>query len=115
MTKFQEALIITGIVVIAAVLRLWGIASVPAALQYDEAVNGLTAVRILSGEHPGLLTLKDGREPIHFYLVSASIAVLGRTPGALRLPFVTGSIGIVVVVWMLARELFGSKQETYWG
>ena len=109
MTKFQEALIITGIVVIAAVLRLWGIASVPAALQYDEAVNGLTAVRILSGEHPGLLTLKDGREPIHFYLVSASIAVLGRTPGALRLPFVTGSIGIVVVVWMLARELFGSK------
>ena len=100
---------ISGIVVIAAVLRLWGIAAVPAALQYDEAVNGLTAVGILSGEHPGFLTLKDGREPIHFYLVSASIAVLGRTPGALRLPFVTGSIGLVVVVWMLARELFGPK------
>ena len=79
------------------------------ALQYDEAVNGLMAMRILAGEHPDLLMLKDGREPIHFYLVAASIAVLGKTPGALRLPFVLGSIGLVLAVWLLARELFGRK------
>ncbi|HJO32801.1 MAG TPA: glycosyltransferase family 39 protein [Anaerolineales bacterium] len=102
-------MILTGIVALAALLRLWGIGSAPLALQYDEAVNGLTAERILAGEHPGLLMLKDGREPIHFYLVAASIAVLGKTPGALRLPFVLGSIGLVLAVWLLARELFGRK------
>ena len=106
---FQRTLIITGIVTLAAVLRLWGIGGSPAALQYDEAVNGLTAARILAGEHPVLLMLKDGREPIHFYLVSASIAVLGKTPGAMRLPFVLGSIGLVLAAWLLARELFGRK------
>ncbi len=100
---------LTGIVALSAVLRLWGIGAAPEALQYDEAVNGLTAVRILAGEHPGLLMLQDGREPIHFYLVSASIAVLGKTPGALRLPFVLGSIGLVIAVCLLAREMFGRK------
>ena len=100
---------LTGIVALAAVLRLWGIGAAPAALQYDEAANGLTAVRILAGEFPGLLMLQDGREPIHFYLVSAFIAVLGKTPGALRLPFVMCSIGLVIAVWMLAREMFGRK------
>ncbi len=109
MALFQRTLILTGIVALAALLRLWGIGSAPLALQYDEAVNGLTAERILAGEHPGLLMLKDGREPIHFYLVAASIAVLGKTPGALRLPFVLGSIGLVLAVWLLARELFGRK------
>ena len=108
-TTFQRTLILSGIIALASVLRLWGIGSSPAALQYDEAVNGLTAARILSGEHPVLLMLQDGREPIHFYLVSASIAVLGKTPGAMRLPFVMGSIGLVFAVWLLARELFGRK------
>ena len=100
---------LTGIVALAAVLRLWGIGAAPAALQYDEAANGLTAALILAGEFPGLLMLQDGREPIHFYLISAFIAVLGKTPGALRLPFVMCSIGLVIAVWMLARELFGRK------
>ena len=58
---FQRTLVLMGIVTLAAVLRLWGIGSSPAALQYDEAVNGLTAARILSGEHPALLMLQDGR------------------------------------------------------
>ncbi|MDP7545610.1 MAG: glycosyltransferase family 39 protein, partial [Anaerolineales bacterium] len=101
--------ILASIIALAAVLRLWGIGSAPPALQYDEAVNGLTAAGILAGEHPGLLMQKDGREPIHFYLVAASIAVLGKTPGALRLPYVLASIGLVAAVWLLARELFGRK------
>ncbi len=101
--------ILASIIALAAVLRLWGIGSAPMALQYDEAVNGLMAMRILAGEHPDLLMLKDGREPIHFYLVAASIAVLDKTPGALRLPFVLGSIGLVLAVWLLARELFERK------
>ena len=109
MATFQRTLILTGIVTLAAVMRLWGIGTAPAALQYDEAVNGMTAERILVGEHPVMLMLNDGREPLHFYLVSASIAVLGKTPGAVRLPFVLCSISLVLAVWLLARELFGHK------
>ncbi len=109
MATFQRTIILTGIVALAALLRLWGIGSAPLALQYDEADNGLRAVRILAGEHPGLLILKDGREPIHFYPIAASIAFLGHTPGALRLPFALSSIGLVCAVWLLARELFGRK------
>ncbi len=105
----QRIFISTGIILLAAFLRLWQIGSAPSALNYDEALNGLISAQILNGEHPGLLALQDSREPLHFYLTAISLSMLGNTPGALRLPYVICSFALVGAVGILARELFCQK------
>jgi 4-amino-4-deoxy-L-arabinose transferase-like glycosyltransferase len=76
-------LVVTGL---GAALRLAALGSVPAGLYQDEAFNGLDALRVLAGEHPLYFSANNGREPLFIYLASASIAWLGRTPIAVRLP-----------------------------
>jgi 4-amino-4-deoxy-L-arabinose transferase-like glycosyltransferase len=71
---------------LGAALRLAAIGSVPAGLYQDEAFNGLDALRVLLGEHPLYFTANNGREPLFIYLASISIASLGRTVTAVRLP-----------------------------
>ena len=105
----QRIFISTGIILLAACLRFWQIGSAPSALNYDEALNGLVSSQILNGEHPGLLSLEDSREPLHFYLTAISLSVFGNTPGSLRLPYVMCSLILVGIVGLLARELFDRK------
>jgi 4-amino-4-deoxy-L-arabinose transferase-like glycosyltransferase len=76
-------LVVTGL---GAALRLAALGSVPVGLYQDEAFNGLDALRVLAGEHPLYFPANNGREPLFIYLASASIAWLGRTPLAVRLP-----------------------------
>lgn len=76
-------LVVTGL---GAALRLAALGSVPVGLYQDEAFNGLDGLRVLAGEHPVYFSANNGREPLFIYLVSASIAWLGRTPTAVRLP-----------------------------
>ncbi len=104
-----EAFAIAGILIIAAILRLWNIGSTPQALHYDEALNGLMALDILAGETPPMLEQPGDREPLIFYLQAISIEIFGRTPGALRLPTTLASIGLVLGALLVARELFGRR------
>jgi 4-amino-4-deoxy-L-arabinose transferase-like glycosyltransferase len=76
-------LVVTGL---GAALRMVALGSVPVGLYQDEAYNGLDALRVLAGERPLYFPANNGREPLFIYLVSASIAWLGRTPLAVRLP-----------------------------
>jgi 4-amino-4-deoxy-L-arabinose transferase-like glycosyltransferase len=76
-------LLATGL---GAALRLAAIGSVPVGLYQDEAYNGLDGLRVLSGTHPLYFSANNGREPLFIYLASASIAGLGRTVAAVRLP-----------------------------
>ena len=76
----QRIFISTVIILLAGCLRLWQISSAPLGLNYDEAVNGLVSSKILNGEYPELLSLDDGREPLHFYLTAISLSLLGNTP-----------------------------------
>ena len=105
----QRIFISTGIILLAACLRLWQINSAPLGLNYDEALNGLVSSQILNGEHPALLVLDDSREPLHFYLTAISLSIFGNTPGALRLPYVICSLTLVGFVGLLAKELFDRK------
>ncbi|MDP6583771.1 MAG: hypothetical protein QF535_03875, partial [Anaerolineales bacterium] len=75
----QRIFISTGIILLAACLRLWQINSAPLGLNYDEALNGLVSSQILNGEHPALLVLDDSREPLHFYLTAISLSIFGNT------------------------------------
>ncbi|HCU98859.1 MAG TPA: hypothetical protein DGM69_05870 [Chloroflexi bacterium] len=106
---FNRTFLLTCIIGLGACLRFYQISSAPSAINYDEALNGLTAIQILDGKYPELLSFDDGREPLHFYLASLSISIFGNTPGALRLPFVTCSLLLVFIVYLISKELYGVK------
>lgn len=98
-----------AILAVALFVRLWQLDTLPPGLYRDEATNGLDALRVVAGERPLYFTANNGREPLYFYLLAASVSVLGRSPGALRLvSALLGSATILSSYW-LARELLGRR------
>ncbi|MBC8492791.1 MAG: hypothetical protein H8D43_03315, partial [Chloroflexi bacterium] len=73
------------VIAIAAALRFWALGNTPPGLYHDEAFNGLDALGVLEGERPIFFEANNGREPLFVYLVALSVAVLGRSPGAIRI------------------------------
>lgn len=97
------------VTVVAALLRLAAIDTLPPGLYRDEAYNGLDALRVLRGETPIFFEANNGREPLYIYLLAASVGIWGRSPGALRL--VSALIGTLTVpaIYWLGRELFDRR------
>ncbi len=81
--------------VIAAALRLVALDRWPPGLYHDEAFNGLDALRVLQGDTPIFFTANNGREPLFIYLQALSVALFGRSPGALRL--VSAIVGTLTI------------------
>ena len=97
------------IVLSSIVLRLHEINNLPKGLFGDEAADGLDAISILEGNRPIFLTENNGREPLHAYLISIAINVLGRTPAAIRWPSAIASILTVVGVFLASKSLTNIK------
>jgi 4-amino-4-deoxy-L-arabinose transferase-like glycosyltransferase len=94
---------------LGAALRVAAIGSVPAGLYQDEAFNGLDALRVLLGEHPLYFTANNGREPLFIYLASMSIASLGRTVAAVRLPAALLGTLTIPATAALGNSLFNRR------
>lgn len=94
---------------LGAVVRFAAIGSIPFGLYQDEAFNGLDALRVLSGTTPLYFTTNNGREPLFIYLISLSIAWLGRTPAAVRLPAAFLGTAIIPVTALLGKRLFNNR------
>lgn len=101
--------VLAAITLIAAMLRLWQLDQMPPGLFHDEAFNGLDVLRVLAGWRPIYFPGNYGREPLYLYLVAVSVAVLGRTPGAIRI--VSALLGTLTVpaAYLAARELFNRR------
>ncbi|MFP3896726.1 MAG: ArnT family glycosyltransferase [Anaerolineales bacterium] len=105
-------MVVTGV---AALLRLWAVGTLPPGLYRDEAYNGLDALRVLRGHRPIFFEANNGREPLYIYMLAASVALWGRSPGALRL--VSALVGVLTVpaFYWLGRMLFGRTVATLVG
>ena len=57
-----DTYVVLGLVVIAAIFRLWRLDDVPPGFQFDEAYNASDALRVLAGEHPLFFEANGGRE-----------------------------------------------------
>jgi len=98
-----------GITVLGAVLRVAALGQIPPGLYHDEAYNGLDALEVLSGHWSVYFAANHGREPLYIYLSALPLAILGRTPAALRLAAaVVGTLTIPVTAF-LARSWFGRR------
>ncbi|WP_423222611.1 hypothetical protein [Candidatus Amarolinea aalborgensis] len=102
-----EALLLAGIITMAAFLRFWQLHSTPPGYHFDEAFEGLEAWRLLQDPtyRPLFFTGNFGVEPLFIYLTAIAFKLFGAGPVVQR--GVAALIGLLTVpaVWLLAHEL----------
>jgi len=119
-------IIVTVILLIGLILRMWQLGSVPLSPDWDEAALGYDAYSIMhTGRDefgafmPAVLRSFDDYKPaLYAYLAIPSVSIFGLTTFAVRFPSVIfGLIGILAA-YFLVKELFGideSKQKRNYG
>lgn len=119
MLKSKTFLSLFFILLLAAVLRLWQLGSIPVSPDWDEAALGYNAYSIM---HTGrdeygkflpliLRSFDDYKPGLYAYLSIPSIAIFGLNTFAVRLPSAILGILSVLAVYYLVKELFPEKQK----
>jgi len=99
-------LALAGILVLGAVLRLWGLGD--KSLWFDEAYSVYLAQQPFV-EIPRLLRLYDTHPPLHYVLLHFWMAAFGKAEVAIRLPSVLASVGVLALTFAFARRLAGAS------
>ena len=114
-TRLLPALATGWVLLILAIavvlLRLFQLSEAPPGFFFDEGAHGLDALRVLKGEHAVFFSGNNGREGLVVYAAALSIASLGRTPLAIRLPTALASASTVFAVFWLGQLLFGRDES----
>ena len=111
-------IILLGIVILAAILRLWGLGSVPPSPDWDEVALGYDAYSII---HTGkdefgkflpvvLRSFDDYKPALYAYLTIPSVLLFGLSTFAVRFPSAIFGIISVISVFFLVRELFNDHK-----
>lgn len=111
--KRVQLIIITSIIILAAVLRFYRLESNPPGLYWDEAVFGYDAYSILKtgqDHHGNFLPLffesfGDWKLPVYHYLLVPSIAIFGLNEFAVRFPSALLGTLTIIAFWLLVKKL----------
>jgi len=108
---WREVSAVVLVILAAAFLRLYQLDEIPPGLCLDTAYTGVGASRILGGEFPVFFEAAWGGniEPLYMYVLAPFLLLLGKTPFVLK--FVSAILGILTVpiLYLLTRELLGSR------
>lgn len=101
-------LTLAAIGAVALGLRVWQIGAIPATLSGDEGSQGLEAVAVLQGvlRNP-FSTGWLGVPTMSFYFNAPTIAMLGPTATALRVPWALVGTATVLATYLLVARLHG--------
>jgi 4-amino-4-deoxy-L-arabinose transferase-like glycosyltransferase len=106
-----------SLLLLSGVLYL-GTAASPALLDDDvDAAHALVAREMLQ-RHDFVVMYMNGiryliRPPLHFWMVSASYALLGESAFATRLPAALAMVGLVLLVYEFGRRFLGERTGLY--
>jgi 4-amino-4-deoxy-L-arabinose transferase-like glycosyltransferase len=95
------------ILLVAALLRLWQLDSVPPGLTHDEANNVYDAAAVLDGVRPAYFPVAQGKEPLYPYSAALLMAVLGPSAWVMRLTSALWGLALVVLGYAWVRRAFG--------
>jgi 4-amino-4-deoxy-L-arabinose transferase-like glycosyltransferase len=96
---------------VAAVLRLPDLATIPPGMHYDEAANGTLTAEIARGEsRPIFIESYTGKEVLFFYLTGLTARLVGESTFALRLTAAYVGLLTVAATYWLGRELFDDRR-----
>lgn len=99
----------TGVLVVAAVFRLFQLQDVPPGLARDETLNADIASFILEGRHALFFREGYGHEPLYHYIGAVFQALIGDNYLAIRLPSVFLGLLLVAATMVLARRLWRGR------
>lgn len=99
----------TGLLVVAAVSRLFQLQDVPPGLARDETLNADIASFILDGRHALFFREGYGHEPLYHYIGAVFQALIGDNFLAIRLPSVYLGLLLVAATMVLARRLWRGR------
>ena len=110
--------ILIGIVILAAVLRLWQLGSIPPSPDWDEVALGYDAYSMI---HTGrdefgkflpvvLRSFDDYKPALYAYLTIPSIMFFGLTVFAVRFPSAVFGVIAVIATYFLVKELFSESE-----
>lgn len=102
------------IILLAAILRVYKLDSVPPSLNWDEAANGYNAYTIANWGRdeygkffPAYFkSFADDKHPIHIYITAIFVKFFGLNETAIRLPSAVFGTLNVLLLFLLARLLF---------
>jgi 4-amino-4-deoxy-L-arabinose transferase-like glycosyltransferase len=100
----------TGVLLLAALLRVQGFAAMQDMTHYDEAYYGVDALSLLQA--PRLTPFfpeNFGRESLFMYWLAPALAIFGGGAFALRLTALLTGILTIAAVYRLGRELWGRE------
>lgn len=106
--------LLIGIIIIAAILRLWQLGSTPPSPDWDEAALGYNAYSVLKTGRDeygtwfplSLRSYDDYKPPLYMYLTVPSVALFGLETWAVRLPSALAGILAVLGTFFLVKELY---------
>ena len=102
--------ILSLIVILAFVVRIYNIDSVPSGIYPDEANNGTNAFDAMqAGHYPWFYPDNNGREGLFLNIIALLFKFFGVSVITLKLPAIMMGTLTVIGVYFLARELFISK------
>jgi 4-amino-4-deoxy-L-arabinose transferase-like glycosyltransferase len=113
----RSRVVFLSLLLLAGVLYL-GTAASPALLDDDvDAAHALVAREMLQ-RHDFVVMYMNGiryliRPPLHFWMVSASYALLGESAFSTRLPVALAMIAMVLLVYEFGRRFFGERAGLY--
>ncbi len=107
MIHWRHVFLLTGIIGVAACLRLWQIDSIPPGFHLDESFEGLEAWRILTDPEyrPIFLTGNFGVPPLNAYANAVSFGVAGLfgvAPGPTTMRVTAAVFGLLGVIALFA-------------
>lgn len=106
-TSAPKKLLLAGVLLLAAFLRLYQLTTIPPPLHFDEAMNGNDAMENIElGRILPFYPQNGGREGLYINIETALIYFFGPEPWLLRLPAAIFGILTVWGVYLLAAALF---------
>jgi sugar lactone lactonase YvrE len=107
--------VLLGIVVLGAVVRLVALSSLPFGTWYDEAANGLEALRILrEPDYQPIYTDGVNATGHYLWLIVGAFKLFGETTLAVRSISAMMGIATVVAAYWAGRELHGYRLGLIW-
>lgn len=115
--KNIKVITITIIILLALILRVWQLDKYPAGFNADEAAIGYNAYSILQTgkDEYGVswpLSFKsfgDYKPGLFVYIVMPFVATLGLNEWVVRLPSALLGVGTVILIFLLAKEIFKNE------
>jgi 4-amino-4-deoxy-L-arabinose transferase-like glycosyltransferase len=100
---------LSALLLVAFMLRIHALETVPPGLTHDEAGNGHDAAAVLRGVLNLYFPIGYGREPLYTYSVALLTAVLGQSIFTLRVTTVLWSLLTWILIVAMARRWWGNR------